>query len=234
MKDENNNVVQSYLELIAPRVDKADIGVFMDFDECAVTSHMARQVTEYYEKKHPEINIEQFKSDTSFNGVLRLFDVYKGDSYTEFLEFIKELSKTIEWRPGFEKFWRVVYNNPRIQPFWVSSGLYDAIFQKFIVSGLPIREDIIIADTLDIINDRIIDAKMTICEEEKLHAVEFFRQRKSFNRIVTVGHSSGDKHLVAAGDPGYRVAFRDKGALLGIADVIIEDWNWEKILPYLE
>lgn len=230
----NHEKVESYLEKIAHKnaVGKK-IGVFMDFDECAIDNHLARLITDHYLAGRIDPEIEAAKADTSYKGIAKLFELYHNVPFDSFSNVAKMYASKVNWRPGFKEFWSKASQDEYVQLFWVSSGLSDAIKIMFSNYNLSLDDEAILADTLIIEQGIIKDSDMIIDEDEKSFVVEYFRKHGMFERIVTLGHSGGDRHLVASGDSGYRLAFRDKGSLVGVADHIIENWDWMKVLDFL-
>lgn len=117
----------------------------------------------------------------------------------------------------------------------MSSGLEIGIYEAMKSHNLKVLGPNIIADTIAYdTKETILGADMIVGGKEKMSVVEYFRDRKTFDRIVTIGHSSGDIELIKAGDEGFRLSFDDKTDLSKYSDHVIKDWDWGEVISFLK
>ncbi len=206
--------------------------VMMDFDECAVAGHLSRIITEACQReleKKPEI--EAAKNDNSRKSLYLLSSVFTGITRNSIDKVIAQCCQRIAWRNGVEAFLTSGARKREVQFIWVSSGIYEAIAQK--QQELQ-RKPLIIASYLSFTNDKVTGTPFVVTDKDKGQVARYIRKAKSSCNIMTIGHSSGDIPLVKNGDRGLRIAFRDKNALLEVADVVINYWDWNSLKPFIE
>ena len=206
--------------------------VMMDFDECAVSGHLSREITEMFQKGLKNIpEIEAAKKDNSRKSLYTLSSVFKGISRDSIEKVIEQCCKKIAWRRGVKALLTSVTHTCEVQFIWVSSGIYEAIAQK--QQELQCKP-LIIASYFSFANEHVTGSPFVVTDKDKGQVVRYIRKAKSSCNIMTIGHSSGDIPLVKNGNRGFRIAFRDKNALLEVADVVINNWEWNALKPFIE
>lgn len=84
----NQQKIQSHLESLARSIPQdANIGIFMDFSECVIDTHLSRQVTNSYIDRIPADEVEQAKKDgDKVSGIRILMSCYIGLSKQDFMD----------------------------------------------------------------------------------------------------------------------------------------------------
>ncbi|MFZ6021945.1 MAG: hypothetical protein ACOYT9_00560, partial [Patescibacteria group bacterium] len=139
--------------------------VMMDFDECAVSGHLSREITEMFQKGLENISeIEAAKSDNSRKSLYTLSSVFKGISRGSIEKVIVQCCKRIAWRKGFKALLTSSSRRNDVQFIWVSSGIYEAIAQK--QQELQCKP-LIIASYFSFANDHVTGTPFVVTDKDK-------------------------------------------------------------------
>lgn len=225
--------LKQYIDLeILPYLVGSTHLVLMDFDECAVSGHLSRMITEMcpVSTKNSQ-EVEAAKHDSSRKSLYTLSRVFLGMQETEYSKVITACAEKVKWRNGVKQFLDSVKDDHSVRFIWVSSGIYEAIVYK---QRHLKNKPLVIASRSISKEDKICGTSFVVTDKDKGEVVRYLRNVLSGRKIMTIGHSKGDRYLVENGDIGLRIAFNDKSAPIEEADFIVNKWAWKALVPFIK
>lgn len=176
--------------------------VALDFDEMVVGSsdgrgvHLTARVMDAVSEALTEEDQARLNElgHCSFEGIQLLQSMAYGLNYEQFLFVCDAYAKNTPWRGGFDEFIKKISSLYSI--IFISSGVRDICYAKLKEIGFP-RSNILSAD-FKVDNGVISENRLIVSDVSKGEIITSLRQKGK--KVVAVGHSKGDLHMLESAD----------------------------------
>ncbi len=178
-----------------------------DVDECITQGHLSRTlsngVSTITGRDHPKV------PDSSLESTIMLWDNYLGTNNMQYLLMMSYAADQVPLSNDFIQISNRYLKNSNIFSVLVSSGIYDLINMSLHRNCLNYINVLASKVKFDE-NNSIERPGLTIGDKEKGWGVLRLIEKGQFERVISLGHSDGDKHLILSGSPGLRFCIKDE------------------------
>lgn len=172
---------------------KNKIYIAVDFDECLVDGHLSVLYGNAFDKKYGITS--HGSGGTEVDTLYHLLNRYEGKSFVDLNSLADEIVGKVSWREGAQDFLKFASMNDNMDLQIVSSGL------DIPISAFLRRYDInpcVLACNLSIENGICLGARSIVSANDKRRIVEEAQIKYGKNRVLAIGHSSGDFPMMSA------------------------------------
>lgn len=233
---ELENKIEGIVEDIKLRFPNAECIVLTDFDQCIVRDHISRLNTNYFSENYPvdQKKLTYGKSGESQEQVRALCELLIGFNAKVVKSNLEKLIGETDLNTNAELFLTLCQKN-HIPIVFVSCGLewsIDELCRKHNLSDI-----FCVGDSFTEKDGIITGLSGCIGAEDKGIVTKTFVERFPERKIITVGHSAGDRFLVEYGTDGYRVNLDNAGSLANFKenyDIESVGLDWKPVLDMVQ
>lgn len=236
----NSKELENKIEVIANKINSqfsdSKCVVLADFDQCIVRDHISRLNTNYFSENYPvdEDKLSYGKSGENQEQVRALCELLIGFKVDVIKNNLANLVDETVLNTNAELFLSLCQKN-NIPLVFVSCGLEwsaDELCRKHNLSGVFCIGDAFIEK-----DGVVTGVSACIGAEDKGMVAKIFVNTFPDRKIITVGHSAGDRYLVEGGSVGYRVNLDSAGSLANFRenyDIESVGLDWKPVVDIVQ